>query len=363
MITIDARWINASGIGTYIQNIIPGLIQALPKKRFTLLGSPQELSNFGLVENSRVQILAASSAMYSVKEQLEIVHLIPKDNELFFSPHYPIPFGYSAKRGKLLVTIHDVIHLARPQWFGGFHKQLYAKMMFNTVSRKADAIIAVSEFTKSEIAKYISIDSNKIQTIHNGVDQGWFNLPNQKTPHSRPYLLFLGNVKPNKNLTSLIRAFSKITSDIPHDLVIIGRRDGFKSSDEEVNRLAMVNADRIFFTGYVESELLRSYMSNANMFIFPSLYEGFGLPPLEAMAAAIPVIVSNAASMPEVCGNAVMYINPDNPEDIATKIKVLATDPQLQLDLKLRGVMRAKEFSWDAAIEKTARLVHKMVAN
>jgi glycosyltransferase involved in cell wall biosynthesis len=362
MITIDARWLNASGIGTYIRNIVPGLIRALPSDRFTLLGNPQELDLLDFGDRSRIHLVSAHSAMYSIGEQFEIPRLIPKDTRLFFSPHYPIPLGHSTKYGKLLVTVHDVIHLARPQWFGSLHKQLYAKLMFKTVSRKADAIIAVSEFTKSEINRYLSIDSNKIHVIPHGVDESWFNLPIQANPHPRPYILFVGNVKPNKNLANLVRAFSQLIPIIPHDLVIIGKHDGFQSRDEEVHQLAQAHPDRIFFTGFVNSEELKSYMSHASIFVFPSFYEGFGLPPLEAMAAGIPTLVSDAASIPEVCGDASSYFDPNNVDDIAIKIKSLVNDPPLQLDLKLRGIARAKEFTWDSAIEKTASLVHQMVA-
>lgn len=363
MITIDVRWLNASGIGTYIRNIVPGVIRELSGQRFTLLGNLAEIDSLDLVNPDRVQCISARSGMYSIAEQFEILRIIPKESSLYFSPHYPIPFRYGPRHGKLLVTVHDVIHLANPQWFGGLHKQFYAKAMMQTVANRADAIIAVSEFTKSELNKYASVDVNKIHTIYNGVDQSWFEKTTLPSPHQKPYLLFVGNVKPHKNLANLVRAFGQIMNKVPYDLVIVGRQEGFRSGDMEAQQLAQSHPSRILFTGFVDDGLLKSYMSHASAFIFPSLYEGFGLPPLEAMAAHVPTLVSNAAPMPEVCGNASMYFDPRNPGDIAAKILELISHPQMQEKLKENGLIRAKMFSWDAAIEKTARLAHQLVSN
>jgi len=363
MITIDVRWLNASGIGTYIRNIVPGIIRELSGQRFTLLGNLAEMESLNLASQDKIRYIEARSGMYSIQEQFEIPGLIPKESRLYFSPHYPIPLGYVHKRSKLLVTIHDVIHLAKPQWFGGLHKQIYASAMLKTVASRANAIITVSEFTKSELSKYVKVDRNKLHTVYNGVDQNWFDIAASSSPHQKPYLLFVGNVKPHKNLPNLVRAFSQILDKVPHDLIIIGRQDGFRSDDIEAKNLAQAHRDRIIFTGFVDDKVLKSYMAHATAFIFPSLYEGFGLPPLEAMAANVPTLVSNVGPMPEVCGDASIYFDPANPGDIARKVIEVLNHPLMQEDMRRAGLIRAKIFNWDVAIEKTAQLAYQLVLN
>ena len=357
MMTIDVRFIGASGIGTYIKEVVPGVIRSLPEYEFALLGNPKEIASLKLPNDAKIQIIPASSKMYSLKEQWEIPGLIPKNSKLYFSPHYPTPIGY---RGKLVATVHDLFHLAMPDLVGGLHKKLYAKWMLNRLTHKADAIITVSEFSKAEFVKYIGPDVEKVHAIPLGVNESWFipsDLPNL---HPRPYLLFIGNVKPNKNLSNLVLAYQKVLLNIPHDLVIVGKKDGFQSSDQAVYEIAKAYPDRIHFTGFVPDALLKSYMDHASAFIFPSIYEGFGLPPLEAMASGIPTIVSQTASLPEVCGDATLYCDPFSIHDIAQKIEQLICDPLLQNELRIKGLSRAKLFTWAKTIEKTAKLLDEL---
>ncbi|BDT74655.1 glycosyltransferase family 1 protein [Polynucleobacter sp. KF022] len=360
MMTIDVRFINASGIGTYIKELVPGVIRSLPQYEFALLGKPEEIASLKLPSDAKIKVISASSKMYSLKEQWEIPRLIPSKSRLYFSPHYPTPIGY---RGKLVATVHDLFHLAMPDLVRGLHKKAYAKWMLNRLAHKADVIITVSEFSKAEFAKYIDSDVDKVHAIPLGVNKDWFNLSSLPNPHPRPYLLFIGNVKPNKNLSNLVLAYQKLLLKIPHDLVIIGKKDGFHSPDQTVYEIAKAYPDRIHFTGFVPEALLKSYMDHASVFIFPSIYEGFGLPPLEAMAAGIPTIVSHSASLPEVCGDASLYCDPYSVNDVAQKIEQLIVDPLLQNELHTKGLDRAKEFTWDKTIEKTALLLDEEAQN
>ena len=149
-------------------------------------------------------------------------------------------------------------------------------------------------------------------------------IPDSELVNSRPFLLYVGNIKPHKNLNRLIDAFSKLLNKIPHDLIIVGKMTGFITPDNKVINRSKKLSDRIIFKGKVSNKILKQYFSQADIFIFPSIYEGFGLPPLEAMAAGVPVVASKAASIPEVCGDAVFYFDAYNTDDIAEKILQMA---------------------------------------
>jgi glycosyltransferase involved in cell wall biosynthesis len=354
MITIDARWLNASGMGTYLRNLLPGIVAGFPERKFTLLGNVEEIERLGLPRNGKVDVIAAKSKMYSLAEQIEIPKLIPKETKLYFAPHYNIPLLY---RGKMLVTVYDLFHLAMPGLVGGFHKTLYARFMFNAVRRNADAILTISHFTKNELIRFTGEGKQSIYPIHLGVDKSWFDVKPEGNPHGKPYLMYVGNVKPHKNLSALVKAFGLLADDIPHDLVIVGKKEGFITGDTASIFEAAKLQGRVQFTGYVTEDVLKQYMAHADAFVFPSLYEGFGLPPLEAMAAGCPVIVSNAASLPEICGDAALYCDPYHPRDIADKIIELLGDEALRVALRRKGSARARQFTWEECIKETCEVM------
>jgi glycosyltransferase involved in cell wall biosynthesis len=357
-ISIDLRMLHASGVGTYLRNLVPLVISACPNAEFCLMGKLDEISSHHWAHSKNVLLVDCRAPIYSVAEQLELFRKTPKGTELFWSPHYNIPLLYG---GKLLVTVHDVFHLAMPQYAGGLHKRLYAKGMFVALRRKADAILCDSAFTKKELVRLTGWGRQEVHTVHIGVDVSWFHVSKNRNPHSRPFLLFVGNVKPHKNLKTLIETFGLIKDDVPHDLVIVGRREGFITGDETVVAEAATLGDRVRFTGYVGDDLLRQYLAHADALVLPSLYEGFGLPPLEAMACRCPVIVSNAASLPEVCGDAALYCDPHDPTDIADKIRQLTNDMNLQDALRQRGLERAKQFTWEKCAQETLAVIREVL--
>ncbi len=358
-ITIDLRMIKASGIGTYLYNLIPLIIKEKPQYDFVLLGMDKGLKEIPWTDQSNITIRNCRSGIYTIQEQVELCRNIPNDTKLFWSPHYNIPLLY---RGKLLVTVHDLFHLAMPQMVSGIHKRVYAKLMFSKVSSNADAIICISEFTKKELIRFTHCQEQKLHLVHNGMDQSWHNITKERFSCQKPFLLFVGNVKPNKNLVNLIKAFDLIKNNISQDLVIVGKKEGFITGDDAVFKAAEGLGNRIRFTGHIDKATLIQYYKHADALVFPSFYEGFGLPPLEAMICGCPVLVSNAASLPEVCGDAALYCNPFNVEDIAVKIYEIINNLELRKTLISNGEKRVLLFTWDECAQKTLKVIEKVLA-
>lgn len=350
-ITVDARMINSSGIGTVIKNILKRMIVLKSDWHFFILGNPKELLSFNYLKLNNVTIIECIAPIYSIKEQIELIKNIPKDTDIMWSPHYNIPIFY---KGKLLVTIHDVFHLAMPQFVNGLHKKLYAKFMFEIVKRKSSKIICVSNFSASELKKYIGVDDSKIIVVHVGVDQDFFKVSIDESVHDKPYLLYVGNVKPHKNLSNLIRAFLNIKDKINYDLIIVGKKEGFITGDCKVEELIKENENRIIFTGYVSDDKLKQYYKQAKLFIFPSLYEGFGSPPLEALSAGIPVIASDIPAVKEVCANMVNYFNPYDINDIGSVILK-------NINTKQKKEYNLSKYDWNICVDKYIEMIAKYI--
>jgi glycosyltransferase involved in cell wall biosynthesis len=253
-----------------------------------------------------------------------------------------------------------VNHLALPHLLGGFHKRLYAKFMFNAVKKKSSQIITVSEFSKREIIKCVGIKAEKISVVYNGVESFWFHVKMDERPHPKKYFLYVGNVKPHKNLCALLQAFDLLKNNIDHDVVIVGQKHGFITQDKKIDHIAQKMMDRVHFTGYLSDSLLNQWVAHAEALVFPSLYEGFGLPPLEAMACGCPVLCSNAASLPEVCGDAALYFDPYQPKDIANKMEMLINNPSLRNELVEKGRSRARQFTWEKSAQQVINIINSL---
>lgn len=356
IVTIDARMISFSGIGTYIQNLIPRVIEKMDDIQFCILGKKNEL--ICLEKYNNVETVECNVKIYSIKEQFVLLKKIPEHTVVFWSPHYNIPILY---RGLLLVTVHDVFHLAMKQFLSSKLQKYYAKIMFKMVALKADKILTVSNFTKSQIIKYLKYkNENKIIVTHNGVDHSWFfdaSLNNEK----KNYIIYVGNVKPHKNLIKLLEAFEILQKREDIRLIIVGKKEGFLSGDSQVLEYAKKFKDKILFTGYVNDERLKKLVRDALIFVFPSLYEGFGLPPLEAMASATLVAVSDIVPLREVCGNCAAYFDPRDAKDIANTLEKLIHDKND--NRRILGIQRAAEFSWDKCAEQTQFELRNLLNN
>ena len=346
-IAIDVRMLESSGIGTYLRALLPRLFVAAPDIDFHLLGG-QEARRYDWTSRGRIHLVDLAAPIYSVREQIDLARRIPRV-DLVWSPHYNIPL---VRRAPLIVTIHDLAHLARPEFGSRPHRRVYARAMFRAV-RAARARCFDSHFTRKEYERLVGRPGELDRVIYPGVDESWQTAARRESPRSRQYLLYVGNVKPHKNLRGLIDAFEQCLDLIPHDLVIVGRKDGFVLGDAAVVERGERLGGRVTFTGHVDEAELQQYYLHAAALVFPSHYEGFGLPPLEAMACGCPVIVSDAASLPEVCGDAALYCDPSRPESIRDQILRLVREPMLASNLAAAGRDRACSFTWDRCAAET----------
>ena len=357
MITIDCRMWKSSGIGTYLQNLVPRVAGRMPETEFVLLGDAEVLSD---VISDHVSVRTLNAPIYSVCEQWAVPAAIPAKTALHWSPHYNVPVFSSAP---LLVTIHDALHVAMPEMFPGWDKQLYAALMFRAALYRAKAVLTVSEFTSGELQRLFGTWAapQRIHAVPNGVDEAWFAVQPAARPYAREYLLYVGNVKPHKNLRGLVSAFGKIRDGMDLDLVIVGEREGFLTGDRELMEEAKELGARVHFTGRVSQEALGQYYVHAKALVLPSFYEGFGLTALEAMAAGCPVAVSRAASLPEVCGDAALYFSPGDTAEMAGALTRIVQDEPLRKTLRTKGIVRAREFTWGNTADRTVRLIRDLL--
>jgi len=349
-IVIDARMINASGIGRYLQEIIPSVLQ-LDEIVVVLIGNSVRLHQ--LYGRYGVKIIDFDLSVYSIKAQLILPFIIGRC-DLFWAPHFSSTF--LPVMGKRLVTIHDTFHLANRNVFSRI-EYLYAVFLYKMSVLYAKNIITVSNFSKEEIQKFLG-GGKKTTVIYNGVDTGLFSKLSLSESFLKygKYILCVGNVKPHKNLGIVLEAFRILkTKDSSFSLVIVGKKDGFIKDDSLVIK-SFVQEKGIFFTGYVEDDELVSLYQNANVFIFPSLYEGFGLPPLEALAAGSRVIVSKNKPMPEICQNMVEYFNPNDSKELVNLI-LKEKEPESSIDiLKFLNM-----YSWEDCIKNHMLIINILI--
>ncbi|MCH9624876.1 MAG: D-inositol-3-phosphate glycosyltransferase [Chlamydiales bacterium] len=325
-ICVDARLYTASGIGTFLQTALKAL--ALEKRfALTVLCRKQDMSQLAPLG---AQLVPMNSWIYTVREQLEYVSKIPSCS-VFWSPHYNVPL-LPIKAKKRLATLCDVYPLAHFNTLS-FPKKIYAKFMYTKACKLSDYVTTLSEFSRQEILKYIPVKPKKLVKITSA-----FTFQSPPLATRKEFFLCVGNLKPHKNLCALLKAYCQIKPT--QDLYIVGKKEGLMTPDskifKEIERHPFLK-QKVHFTGYISDQKLKELYATASVFIFPSLYEGYGYPPLEAMACACPVVASRIASIPEVCGDAVEYIDPCSIESIAQGIKNLLNNPQKQQQLIAKG--------------------------
>ncbi len=357
-LTVDLRWIDSSGVGTYIQGIMPKLAEHLADVSLIGIGNITRLREFSWACAANMRLIECRAPRYSLGEQIQLPRVIPRGTDLFFSPYYTIPLAY---QGPLAVTVHDMSHLVVAEIAGNWKKRLYAQTMFRAIRKRASLILTVSSFSKAELLRLTksSAESNIVPT-HLGIAEDWYEAAALAPLRTRPYFIYVGNIKPYKNLPRLVEAFLQVKDRLPHDLVIVGQSEGLITGESQAFFERVRGAgERIHLTGFVSRQELLSLVGHASALVLPSLYEGFGLPPLEAMAAGVPAAVARAASLPEVCGSAALFFDPLQVADIAEKLVRIATETPLRAKLVAEGLAQSRRFTWEACAANTAEALSK----
>lgn len=293
------------------------------------------------------------AARYSWEQGAMPLQLRRVKPDLVHSLGYVIPL---AARGPQVVTVHDVNYLGHKGWRTGIGRAAFKFFAERTVKR-ADRIIAVSRFSRDEIVRHMGVEPDKVSVVHSAGREAVAASNNGASTSevvrrlTRPYIMAFSALSAHKNIPRLISAFGKISSIVPHDLVLVGHMPVKSAVRAEME--AAGGDDRIHFTGYLPEPDVASLMQNASLFAFPSLYEGFGLPLLDAMNAGTPVVCSSAGALPEVAGDAALLFDPHSADDIALALKRGLLDTDLRARLIKRGHDNARSFSWDRTARET----------
>jgi len=355
-IAIDVRQIRDFGVGTYIRNLVQALAAADSVNQYILATSEPDIPEFaGLPGNFQFALYTPprrkiwenfSYGWFLRGLHADLIHM-PLNQIPFFMPR---PY---------VVTIHDV-----STFLFGSHSGLRENIRLFRFRRgllRARCVIAVSEATRRDVENLLGIPQERLRLVYSAPDPRFLAPPPPQEDIQRlleryqirqPYLLYAGRIRPHKNVPRLIEAFAVVRNDLEKHpayrdlrLIIIGDEI---SRHPEVRRAVVQTRNQhvVRFLGFVPFETLRTFYAAADLFVFPSLYEGFGLPPLEAMATGTPVVTTSVSSLPEVVGNAAMLVNPENVFDIARGIREVLLDPALRQRLITAGSEQARRFSW-----------------
>ncbi len=387
-IGLDGRMLHETGIGTYTFELLKAMLMVSEEHTFVFFLKPQKIEwvkkNLGIfIERGFLELVPAPVDWYGIQEQVQLPKYIRKARlDLMHFPHFniavfcPVPF---------VVTIHDLILLGYPSirmtrlspWKFRLKKFAYL-FVIRQALKKSKAIFTFTEFGRDDILKYFpgAAKKDKIYVFPEG--PGQTDLPEKFTDDKatllrynikKSYLLYVGNAYPHKNLQALILAFDELLRNgWDGQLVIVGKDDDFRKELKESCKTLGIwgnskEMDRVVFTGYVDPTELASFYTNAIMYVFPSLYEGFALPQLEAMRYLLPVVSSEKTCLPEILKDAVEYCNPEDPKNIVLAIEKILKNPERQEELKKKGKKLLEEYSWDKCARATLMVYQKFATH
>jgi glycosyltransferase involved in cell wall biosynthesis len=369
-IGIDARKLADFGIGSYIRNLIEAIARRPESQRYRFrVYAPAAESAALSPLPEQFEVVAEESPGYSVAELTGFAWRLWRDRlDLFHATHYVIP---PLGRTRAVVTIHDIIHVLYPQFLPNRVALLYARVMIRRALRRADRIITVSYNSKRDLVDYFGIPPSRVEVIYNGVAARFRpDVPAAECDRvadrygiPRPYLLFLGGEKPHKNVRNVLRAFAEARREreLPHALVLAGPMPKNRSRVEAL--IAALDLEsRVIRPGVVPEEDLPGLFAGSDAFLYPTLYEGFGLPVAEAMACGVPVLTSSTSALQEIAGGYAYLVDPMDVDAIARGIGDLATDASRRTEFADLGRRRAADFSWDRAAEATLRVYAEALA-
>jgi glycosyltransferase involved in cell wall biosynthesis len=339
-----------TGIGLYTANLLRALRQVATQHEYVELswGQTEELRTDQRLRWQQIGLPWRARAAHA-----ELLHVTGFDAPLW----KPCP---------AVLTVHDLIGLLFPANFPPVSRLYWSRWLPWTV-RWADKVITDSQHTARDLNQLLGISTQRISVIHLGVNDAFRPMEDPEAleavrqKHGLPatIILYVGTLEPRKGLDTLIAAYGGLAADIPHDLVIAGKLGWYTESlFQQAGALGL--SQRIHFTGYMPDEDLPALYNLARLFVYPSRYEGFGLPPLEALACGLPVVCANAASLPEIVGDAALLVPPDDVEALAAAMRRVLDDTPLQAEMQARALRRAKRFTWEETARRTAQVYEEM---
>jgi len=385
-IGIDARLFGPeTGIGRYTENLIRNLELLDTKNEYVIFLSPAKFDAYRPANKNFTREIA-KSRWYTFREQLEMPRLVNQARvDLMHFPHFNVPLLCSVP---FVVSIHDLILLdfptARATTLGPllywFKYKIGYPLIIKNALRRAKAVITMAEYTKERIKKSFNIPPEKISVIYEGVAdsvrQTAYDAPPKKI--TKPFILYVGNAYPHKNLETLVDVFLDLRSSSPCDsqseqaqdakagrgcdyqLVLVGKEDYFYNRLRDyIKSKNNPNTADIILYGFAPDAELAVLYKKAALYVFPSFMEGFGLPPLEAMAHGLPVVSSNASCLPEILGEAALYFDPRDKTAMLEAIKRGAADETLRAELRERGFCQIKKYSWRQCAEETLKIYNQ----
>ena len=374
-IAIDIRRMYEFGLATYIRNVVRTLGHIDSVNEYFLVGAAARFEKLGpLPENFHFLPLQNPEATFAnYLEMHRVINTLAVD--LIHVPHtFWRPL---ITKAPFVVTVHDLLdYMYRAHTPNGTRRTMHSYMT-RQVMHHAARVFAVSNFTKRDVARFFNVPSEKIEVVYNALDETFMR--GHSTPAEQamirgryqvesPFLLYTGRISPHKNVARIIEAFSALKGELAKEdvypdlkLIIIGDE---VSKNPDIRRAVIRSGMQhdVRFLGYVSIDVLRIFFDMAKVFVFPSLYEGFGLPPLEAMAHGTPVVASNTSSLPEVVGNAAVMVNPENVFEISRALQRVLTDQALRERMKAAGLEQVQRFSWESSVRRMIDVYGQVVA-
>lgn len=363
-IGFDARMIDWAGVGTYSYNLLKSLREIDKESEYVLFCDRRSISQVPDADNFSKRVI--SESVFSPFHQFFFSITLKKQSlDLFHAPHFIFPLFLSSRS---VITIHDLIPLVFPSSMPSKVGRFYYQKANKKALAKADMIIAVSESTKKDLLEHFEISDEKVKVIYNGVAENFREIENKTLLNEvkkryniqSKFILNVGNPKPHKNWLGLIKAFAALEDEFSnYQMVLVGSKDPrYPKAQQLIRQLHL--EDRVIITGFVKESEMPLLYNAAEVFVFPSLYEGFGLPVLEAMACGTPVATSNVSSLPEVAGDAADVVDATDESILAHAIERLLSDDKLSKKLSEKGLKRAKLFSWKKTAHQTLEVYREI---
>ncbi|MBN1886773.1 MAG: glycosyltransferase family 4 protein [Thermoflexales bacterium] len=363
-----------SGIGRYTLELARALAALQDRPEIVLLAAGGVAPLAAEIESRRVQQVSLPGCrllpglatlgngfipLLARRWNLDVIH----------DPTGVTPFLFGAGRAQTVVTVHDVFAWSCPGYSSLLDTMIYRYWLPYVLPRRGDGVITISDQSRGDIQRYLHVALDRLRVIPYGVSPHFRPLPHE-TVHQwlrrrwglGRYVLFVGTLTLRKNIERALRAFARLNTQFPQLCFVLAGPRSWKQTPIEPVAQELGIADRLVLTGPLTDADLPTLYNGAELLIFPSLYEGFGLPPLEAMACGTPVVCSNAASLPEVVGDAAVTVDPYDVEGLAEAMRRVLNDVSLREDLRARGLERARQFTWEKAARETVEVYRKVLA-